>query len=118
MVMPYDGMAPKARFISPARFTNLTAREVAEVERVTSVTPKSSKSSLISGCSDEESSYDAWFAGRANGAFSRVAIDVYVPGMSLAAWAKAIRTQLPSVEYPQTPILTAASLYRRYAKAL
>jgi hypothetical protein len=76
------------------------------------------QASLISGCAEPEVSYDAWFGRRANGAFTRAAIDAYRQGMSLAAWHNAIRDVLPSGDYPQSPQLVPASPYRRYAKAL
>lgn len=113
------GSDMRPRFVSPAQFTNLLPSEVARVERATLSGSKDiGQASLISGCDDTEYSYDANFGGRGNGAFTRAAIDSYVPGQSLSAWFKAIRTRLPSTSYPQTPQLTAASLYRRYAKAL
>lgn len=113
----FDG-TPK--FVSPASFTNMLPAEAVRTELATLPADKGSygAASLISGCSDLEVSYDAWFAGRANGAFSRAAIDTYRPGQSLSAWHKAIRGALPNATYPQSPELTAASLYRRYAKAL
>lgn len=73
--------------------------------------------SLISGCGDNEYSYDAYFNGRGNGAFTRAAIDTYESGMSLNNWFKAIRTSLPTDWYPQSPQLTA-SAYRKYARAM
>jgi hypothetical protein len=116
-VTRFAQFAPQAvpRFISPAQFTNLSHSEARDIERVTTTAPSRKTSSLISGCADEEYSYDAWFGGRANGAFSRAAIDAYTPGASLARWFNNIRVR---PVYPQTPQLTAASLYRRYAKAL
>lgn len=108
----------RPRFLSPEHFTNMTAREASYTEQATVVSRPRAESSLISGCSDQEFSYDAWFGERPNGAFTRAAIDAYKPGQSLNAWFKAIRTVLPSSTYPQTPQLTPASVYRRYAKAL
>lgn len=106
------------RFISPAHFTDMSVAQAQAVEQITSVKPSRRTASLISGCADVEYSYDAWFGDRANGAFTRAAIDAYTPGASLSGWYKAIRNTLPSSEYPQTPQVTYASLYRRYAKAL
>ncbi len=108
-------MAP--RFLSPANFTDLTDEEVTRRELVAASAPRPT-ASLISGCGDLEYSYDASFAGRPNGAFSRVAIDAYEPGISLSAWHRAIRAVLPTGFYPQSPELTAASSYRRYLRAL
>ena len=61
---------------------------------------------LLSGCQDEEYSYDAYFAGRPNGAFTHAALKVLktLPSAATyAQWHKAIRTTLPSSSYPQTP---------------
>jgi len=67
---------------------------------------------LMSGCLDTEFSYDAWFDGRANGAFSRMAIDClqHQPA-NYREWMAMIRTRLPNDDYPQTPQLSA-SYYR------
>jgi hypothetical protein len=63
---------------------------------------------LISGCQDVEYSYDAWFNGRPNGAFTFVAIEALKKLKAKAtyrAWHKAIKKVLPSQQYPQTPNL-------------
>lgn len=67
----------------------------------------------LSGCKDDEVSYDAWFGNRPNGALSRVALDTLAQNPSTyQAWHRAIRTVLPSEDYPQSPQLDG-SLYRR-----
>ena len=106
------------RYLSPTQFLDLSEQEVDRREETVTPTPPRNPSSLISGCQDVEYSYDAWFGGRANGAFSRAAIDTYQSGASMAAWYRAICTVLPSDDYPQTPQLTAKNTYRRYADAL
>lgn len=106
------------RFLPPDQlFDSLTPEKAAEAEKAIGGTPRPFNS-LISGCSDLEYSYDAWFANRPNGAFTRTALDSWQAGVSLAGWFKKIRETLPSEEYPQTPQLTAASSYRRYARAI
>lgn len=107
-----------AKFLSPVQFIDgLTQERAVALEEKAASIPRQT-SSLISGCGDLEYSYDASFDGRPNGAFSRVAIDTYTPGQSLASWFAAIRKRLPTSFYPQTPQLTSASPYRRYTKAL
>lgn len=108
----------KPRFLSPARFTDLTADQVWIIEERVVSAPKPQRPSLISGCEDDEYSYDAWFGGRANGAFTRRALDTYQPGISLNNWHKAIRRTLPDSHFPQSPVLDPASLYRKYTRAL
>jgi hypothetical protein len=100
----------------------LTRADADIAEGIPLVRTYTERASLISGCAEPEVSYDAWFgtrgSERANGAFTRAAIDAYRHGMSLAAWHNAIRDVLPSGDYPQSPQLVPASAYRRYAKAL
>lgn len=61
---------------------------------------------LMSGCQDNEYSYDANFGGKANGAFSRFALDALQrmdANATYQQWYDAIRKGLPSMQYPQTP---------------
>ncbi|MBK7296848.1 MAG: caspase family protein [Flavobacteriales bacterium] len=71
----------------------------------------------MSGCQDHEYSYDAWFNGRPNGAFTFVALKTLktLPaGSNYTAWYKAIRTALPSRQYAQTPNLYGDSPSKRW----
>lgn len=75
-------------------------------------------SSLISGCSDLEYSYDAAFDnGRPNGAFTYHAVRTWEPGINLGAWFRRIREHLPTQYTPQTPQLSATD-YRKRARAV
>lgn len=110
--------AGKPKFLPP-NFRDILPSEAAELEeRVPLTRAYTNRASLISGSEETDVSYDAWFGERANGAFTRAAIDSHVRGMSLGNWHKAIRQRLPSSSYPQSPQLLPASLYRRYARAL
>jgi hypothetical protein len=63
---------------------------------------------LLAGCQDDEYSYDAYFLGKPNGAFTYVAISALSklpPDATYAHWYKEIRKALPSRQYPQTPNL-------------
>lgn len=65
---------------------------------------------VLTGCGENEYSYDANFGGRPNGAFTRVAIDALSQfdaalEVRYRDWWKAIRGRLPSVDYPQSPQL-------------
>lgn len=104
------------KFMSPVEFIDMSDERAMEAERVRASTPRRT-ASLISGCGDFEYSYDTSFGGRPNGAFTRIAIDAYREGISLASWHKAIRAKLPSLYFPQSPELTAASAYRKYLRA-
>lgn len=73
-----------------------------------------SSAALLSGCKDSEYSYDAYFSGRYNGAFTKAALDVLqtVPAgepLPLRKLHNAVRAALPNADYPQSPQLTATS---------
>ncbi|MCD6056590.1 MAG: peptidase caspase catalytic subunit p20 [Thermomicrobiales bacterium] len=112
----FGGSLPpiRARFMSPIEL--IGSDPLVTMSRGW-VQPKASRvpATLISGCSDREYSYDAWFGDRANGAFTRVAIDAYSPGDTMIRWFRAIRSGLPTASFPQTPHLTAR-LHQRYWK--
>lgn len=72
---------------------------------------------LLSGCKDEEYSYDAWFNGRANGAFTYAALQTLKDLPETASyrdWHRETRKLLPHVNYPQTPQLSGS--WRQRAK--
>jgi metacaspase-1 len=107
---PPIGDAPKvrARLLPPEAFV----KDPDLLERVRSVAPATRPARqkypalLFSGCKDVEVSYDATFAGRPNGALTRVAIDSLASGPKTARqWHSLIRKKLPSADYPQTPQL-------------
>lgn len=108
----------RPRFLSPAAFTEFSEQQARLLEVQTSTKEVRQSSSLVSGCEDAQYSYDAWFDGRANGAFTRAALDNYAYGQSLNSWFKRIRAELPSEWYPQSPVLTAANAYRKYTRAI
>jgi hypothetical protein len=100
----------KVRFLPPATF--LSARKVARlgirggIRR--SNPPGRYAALLMAGCQDTEYSYDAYFQGRPNGAFSFVAIRALAKlpqSATYTTWHKAIRKALPSQQYPQSPNL-------------
>ncbi len=72
---------------------------------------------LLSGCKDDEYSYDAWFNGRPNGAFTYAALHALKSLPETATyreWHREIRKILPHVNYPQTPQLSGS--WRQRAK--
>lgn len=108
----------KPRFLPPSQLgRDLPSSDDHTVE-ARADTPAPLNTSLISGCGDLEYSYDAWFGERANGAFTRAAIDTHQQYSTLNAWFTRIRQALPSDMYPQSPQLTAATSYRKYVRAL
>ncbi len=118
----FGGFGVGVRFLSPLTFLT----DPAERSRARSVTSKSvttprnsTGAVLFSGCADEEFSYDAWFLNRANGAFTRAAIDrlkateqLYAP--TYGRWHRAVRDLLPSPDYPQSPQMYASLWQRRW----
>jgi hypothetical protein len=113
-----DGARRRVRFLPPELFLSaeLKARALTVAGR-----PAASKSRgsvlLISGCKDTEYSYDAFFDGRPNGAFTRVALAALKAAKKEATyleWFRAIRNALPSVDYAQTPQLTATRTQKKW----
>jgi hypothetical protein len=107
------------RFLPPAAF--LTRRETArfgirrEIRR--SSPPGRNAGLLLSGCQETEYSYDAWFRGRPNGAFTFVALWTLAKlpkSATYADWYEAIREMLPSQQYPQTPNLYGPKGMKRW----
>jgi len=110
------GQAPqrKVRFLPPevylakAALARLGARRAFRA----SSPPGRYGALLLAGCQDTEYSYDAYFQGRPNGAFSFVALRALAKLPAQATyldWYKAIRKVLPSQQYPQSPNLYGSS---------
>ncbi len=113
----------KVRFLPPAAF--LSRRELVQMgmssRHVASSSPGSPSGShaalLMAGCQDTEYSFDAWFRGRPNGAFTFVALQTLAkldPNATYGDWFKAIRAMLPSQQYPQAPNLFGTAAMRRW----
>jgi len=110
----------KVRFLPPA--TYLSKSKVAHMAIASRSIRRGSPPGryaglLMSGCQDTEYSYDAYFNGRPNGAFSFVALralQTLKPNASYRDWYMAIRKALPSQQYPQTPNLFGASPSKRW----
>lgn len=104
----------RPRFLPPAAFLTGDQLDAAEVAPRAARGASRPTTALLSGCADTEYSYDAWIDGRYRGAFTAAALRTW-SGQSLSAWHRAIRTVLPSDEYPQTPQLQATSSQRRWS---
>ncbi|MBN2490672.1 MAG: caspase family protein [Planctomycetes bacterium] len=107
------------RFLPPAAFES--KREVARlgVRRAVrrSSPPGRYAALLMAGCQDVEYSYDAWFEGRANGAFTFVALRELGKLGAKATyvdWFRRIRAALPSQQYPQSPNLYGSTSMKRW----
>lgn len=60
---------------------------------------------VLSGCGEQQTSADAYFNGRANGAFTYYALKTLVPGITYTQWFEQIRRFLPSDKFNQAPTL-------------
>jgi metacaspase-1 len=105
---------PKARFLPPQNFLGkkALARLGQRRSRTASKTIGRFASLLMSGCQDVQVSYDAWFNGRPNGAFSFAALTALKKLSANATyrrWFAEIRKVLPSQQYPQAPNLYGSS---------
>lgn len=112
------------RFLAPGTFLQGETLERATVIGHATPRPGVARSSALTfgACRDDEYSYDAWFpqpggGQRANGAFSRVAIDALAKMPEIASyqdWYKEIRRSLPSQDYPQQPTLMGTYDQKRW----
>lgn len=104
----------RVRYLPPAELMRAQPLQAA-VTRLGPAGPATSNKAVAgvvhySGCLDREYSYDAEFAGRANGAFTHAALRAarsLPPEATYLDWSRAIRRLLPSDEYPQTPQFNA-----------
>lgn len=114
----------KVRFLPPEVFMR-DDRDRLSRALVVEEKPKSNRRSrfsslLLSGCKDDEYSYDTVFNGRPNGAFTYAALSALKSVLqecdttSYFDWYTAIRCQLPSVDYPQTPLLSGYSEWKHW----
>lgn len=110
----------KIRFLAPECYIGddeAYLRRARRVEKIRAAGKIRAAAVLLSGCKDEEYSYDAWFNGRPNGAFTYVALQALEKLPETATyrdWYREIRKALPHVNYPQTPQLTGSSNQRAW----
>jgi hypothetical protein len=114
-----DAPQRKVRFLPPSVY--LPKRELAKLGARRALRPSSPPGRyaalLMAGCQDTEYSYDAYFRGRPNGAFTFVALQALkkLPaGATYFDWYKMIRRMLPSRQYPQTPNLYGSTRMKEW----
>ena len=104
----------KIRFLAPEIYIKndeVRLRRARRVEKVKANGKIRAAAVLLSGCKDEEYSYDALFNGRSNGAFTYTALQTLrsLPdNATYSDWHREIRKILPNVNYPQTPQLSGS----------
>lgn len=105
-----------ARFVAanaPAHYTAAPRfLDPAHVVAEPTVKPRSlpARAMLLSGCADDEVSYDAYIGGRYRGAMTAAALEALPAATSMRDWH---RRTLAALRYPQTPQLDATP-YQRY----
>lgn len=108
----------KVRFLPPATFLSTKAVNKLGTRSMRPASPPGRHNSLLmSGCQDTEYSYDAWFQGRPNGAFTFVALRELAKLPATAkykAWFDRIRKVLPSQQYPQKPNLYGTTAMKNW----
>lgn len=109
----------KIRFLAPEFYIKGDEdrlKRALQVEKVKARGKIRAAAVLLSGCKDEEYSYDAWFNGRPNGAFTYAALQTLKnlsDNATYRDWYWQIRTILPHIRYPQTPQLSGSWRQRK-----
>ncbi|MFX0194738.1 MAG: caspase domain-containing protein [Candidatus Hodarchaeota archaeon] len=104
----------KIRFLAPEFYIGddkVRLRRARRVEKIKASGKIRAAAVLLSGCKDDEYSYDAWFNERPNGAFTYAALQTLKSLPDTATyrrWHREIRKILPHVNYPQTPQLSGS----------
>ncbi len=115
---------PKIRYLAPEVYlkeNDVGLKQARKVEKSMLHSKIRAATLLLSGCKDTEYSYDAWFNGRANGAFTYVALKALkrLPASAVYRdWYKKIRQVLPHSSYPQTPQISGTWVQRARWKVL
>lgn len=116
-----DGVGEKTtkqRFLPPSMFLrDFEVADAAVAARSKKRKSKANKVLLISGCQDTQTSADAWFGSRANGAFTYYALRALKElgqGTDYSHWHAKIREYLPSVYYAQAPNLQGSNTQMRW----
>lgn len=105
-----------AKFLPPAEWMDEDQFEVARrVELAPARGRPRASALLLAACTDTQVAYDAWFDGRANGAFTYAALQALAENpVTYRDWQRAINRRLPSVDYDQAPRLEGGAGQRRW----
>lgn len=105
---PGSGAVVQPRFLHPEVFVKdkATRKAIKVVSRIAVPGRQKYPALLAAGCRDTEYSYDAYFDGRYNGAFTYHALRALAKSARTpAVWMGEIRKSLPSHQHPQSPSL-------------
>jgi hypothetical protein len=111
-----DHPGRRAKFLPPAEWMDDPDLEVAERVQLAPARGRPRASALLlAACSDVQVAYDAWFNGRANGAFTYAALQALAEEpATYRDWQRGINRRLPSIDYDQAPRLEGGSGQRRW----
>jgi hypothetical protein len=106
----------KAKFLPPAEWMDEgDAFEARMVQHAPARGKPRASALLLAACTDTQVAYDAWFDGRANGAFTYAALQALAENpATYRDWQQGISKRLPSVDYQQSPRLEGGSGQRRW----
>jgi hypothetical protein len=106
----------KAKFLPPAEWMDDPDLEVAERVQLAPARGRPRASALLlAACTDTQVAYDAWFDGRANGAFTYAALQALAENpATYRDWQRGINRRLPSIDFDQAPRLEGGSGQRRW----
>lgn len=103
---------PGAKFLKPKELKKAAAYVDKPVIKKAIV----NKCLLLSGCKDNEYSWDAYINGKYNGAFSRTALDCLNQNpKTYRKWYELIMQHFPSEEYPQTPQIVGEEYMKNWS---
>jgi hypothetical protein len=119
---PQGMRPPRVRFLPPGAFLDGSALRRAEAIRESRDNRPRTSALTLSGCRDDQVSYDAWFQTdgrwRANGAFTQAALAALAglkPKATYRNWYRAIvPARLPTADYDQVPQLQGSCTQVRW----
>lgn len=106
----FSGTITRAMVVNTAKRRYVRTHNTFGIKRRKSLLQKAEMVEVVlTGCSDDEYSYDAIIGGQFNGAFSYHALSCLKSDMNYEEWYAEIRKALPSQDYPQTPQLEGSA---------
>jgi len=103
---------PRPRYLPPSDAVLASALFSLPINKKIFYPESDMKEILLSGCSDNEYSYDAMIGGRYMGAFTYYATKIIAetPQITYNQFYERLKTSLPSSSYPQTPCLEGSDV--------